>query len=58
MTFSWQELLLRNHLMAEEIRRWEKTSRVPLDSLGKKGLMTLPAVYNVMAMEARKLKKK
>jgi hypothetical protein len=46
------------YLMAEEIRRWEKTSRVPLDSLGKKGLMTLPAVYNVMAMEARKLKKK
>jgi hypothetical protein len=44
--------------MAVEIKEWEEVKGIPLDSLCKKSPTTLPAVYNVMAMEARGIKKK
>jgi len=46
------------HLMAEEISEWEKKRGIPLDSRDENGPTTLPAVYNVMAMEARGVKKR
>lgn len=42
------------YLMAEEINEWEKITREPLDSRDEYGPTTLPAVYNVMAMRARR----
>lgn len=42
------------YLMAEEINEWEKITREPLDNCHKHGPTTLPSVYNVMAMTARK----
>ena len=49
------------HLMTEEIKQWEKENPDLLDSLGENdenGPTTLPAIYNVMAMEARGVKNK
>jgi len=40
-------------LMAEEIVEWEKTTGMHLDECDPNGTLTLPAVYNVMAMKAR-----
>ena len=40
-------------LMTEEIRKWEKITREPLEKCDENGPTTLPAVYNVMAMRVR-----
>jgi hypothetical protein len=40
-------------LMAEEIARWEKATGMHLDECDPNETLTLPAVYNVMAMKAR-----
>ena len=40
--------------MASEITRWEKETKKRLDDCDLEGHLTLSAVYNVMAMEARK----
>jgi hypothetical protein len=41
------------HLMADEIAHWEKIKGRQLQNCDKSGLVTLPSVYNVMAMIAR-----
>ncbi len=43
--------------MAEEIRAWEKRVGRKLDACDRDGGLTLPAIYNVMAMKARPLNK-
>lgn len=39
--------------MAEEIVEWEKRTKTKLDSCDPYDCLTLPGIYNVMAMEAR-----
>jgi len=43
------------NLMAEEIKKWEEETGEYLDHCDSKFELTLPAIYNVMAMEARPL---
>lgn len=42
--------------MAEEIAKWEKRSGRPLDDCSPYENVTLPAIYNVMAMKARPIR--
>ena len=44
--------------MAEEIREWEKRTKTKLDSCDPHSCLTLPGIYNVMAMKARPKAKK
>ncbi len=39
--------------MADEIKRWEISTGAKLDSCEPGGCLSLPAIYNVMAMKAR-----
>ena len=39
--------------MTEEIVEWEKNTRTRLNACDPGDCLTLPAIYNVMAMEAR-----
>jgi len=41
------------NLMAEEIKEWEEETGRYFDHCDSKLELTLPAIYNVMAMEAR-----
>ena len=40
------------NLMAEEIKKWERETKKKFDHCDAKLELTLPAIYNVMAMEA------
>jgi len=39
--------------MGDEIQRWEKSTGAKLDSCDPGGCLTLPGIYNIMAMKAR-----
>jgi hypothetical protein len=39
--------------MADEIHKWEKSTGTKLDACDPDGCLTLPGIYNVMAMQAR-----
>jgi hypothetical protein len=39
--------------MADEIQRWEMSTGTELDSCDPDGCLTLPGIYNIMAMKAR-----
>ena len=41
--------------MADEIKRWEMSTGTKLDSCEPSGCLSLPGIYNVMAMKARPL---
>lgn len=54
-TIDFSDIILA---MADEISVWEKQTGARLDACDSEGKLTLPAVYNVMAMKARPKAKK
>ena len=49
-TIDYADIITR---MADEIQRWEKSTGAKLDSCDPDGCLTLPGIYNIMAMKAR-----
>lgn len=49
-TIDYADIITR---MADEIQRWEMSTGTKFDSCDPGGCLTLPSIYNVMAMKAR-----